>query len=93
MMLTLSLFVLLEAQPPPTRFVRPHRCSVFELHPALLSRLGVPLIAGYTQVRAIFASHITPLGIARKLEPNTFRIPPQPRANEPLAAASFNPGM
>ena len=93
MTLLLSLFVLFEAQPPPTPFVRHRKPPASELLPTVLSRLTT----SGTRAYSVFNSHGSPLGVLRarvhNREPNTFRIPPKPPANEPWAAPSFNPGM
>lgn len=88
-----SLFVLLEAQPPPTHFVQRRNPPGSELPASALSHLTTIC----TQPYPFFSRHGGPLGrLAAQVhnpERNTFRIPPKPRAHEPWAAASFNPGM
>jgi len=85
----LSLFALLEAQPLPTHFVRLHQRPISELHPALLYRL----VAVGIRAHSFFGSRRCPLVVAPNHRQKTFRRRPKLRANEPLAAASFNPGM
>jgi len=93
MILALSFFLLFEGQPPPTRSARLPQSSRSQFHGALRPRPSAPVIPDLTKAHSLLGSQNHPQRTARDDERKTFRILREQRANEPWAAASFNPGM
>ena len=93
----LSFRLWFEAQPWRRCFVSVATAVASQGPDQCSRRLARPFRPHYARVASEFAGpchRLRPL--ARALAPawpNTFRMSPQPRANEPSAAASFNPGM
>jgi hypothetical protein len=93
MILALAFFLLFEGQPPPTRSARLPKSSRAQFPGALRPRPSGPVIPELTKAHSLLGSQNNPQLTARDDERKTFRIPREQRANEPSAAASFNPGM
>jgi len=75
------------------RSARPRKSPRSQSHRALQLRPSPPVIPDLTETRSVLGSR-THLGCTpRDNERKTFRILREQRANEPWAAASFNPGM
>jgi hypothetical protein len=75
------------------RSARLRKSSRSQSHCALRPRPSPPVIPDLTEAHSLLGSPNPLRCAARDDKRNTFRILREQRANEPWAAASFNPGM
>src|SRR5437660_290875 len=92
-----SSLASLENLPPPSRSVRHQKTSLSQPCSSHLRHPDIHFLPSRTLSRTYsrppFRSHAPATQTSSQDGPRTFRISPQPRTNQPWAAASFNPGM